>query len=86
MLQNLINLLEKYPNQLTQEQICQHLEVSPQSLQAMLDILVRKGRLETNSLQAQGTCTISCRDCPVLEHCALTNNCQETFYRVVTNT
>jgi hypothetical protein len=82
VLQELLDLLEEYPTQMTQEQLCARLGVNPQSLQAMLDILVRKGRLASDPLRETGGCSVPCRDCPVMEHCALTNDMQETFYRV----
>jgi hypothetical protein len=80
MLNNLLELLGEYPNQLTQEQICAQLGVNPQSLQNMLDILVRKGRLTAVSPQKDGGCSGSCRDCPIAQDCSADKEHPETFY------
>ena len=82
MLQKLLDLLEESPGQLSQDQICERLGVSPAGLQSMLDILVRKGRLTTQPLHGESICTTPCQDCPVFLDCSLTKDYQETFYRV----
>lgn len=84
MLGKLLELLGEYPNQLTQEQICAQLGVNPQSLQNMLDILVRKGRLTAASPQKDRGCSGSCRDCPIAQDCSVDEEHRETFYRIET--
>jgi hypothetical protein len=81
MLQKLLDLLEEHPDRLTQEQICAQLGVSPASLQSMLDILVRKGKLSSQAVRGDGICAAPCEDCPVLGRCSLTKEYQETIYR-----
>lgn len=82
MLGKLLELLEENPNQLTQDQICIRLGVSPQSLQAIMEILVRKGRLSTQMPQKESGCATLCRDCPALSTCSQNEDHRETFYRV----
>jgi hypothetical protein len=80
MLGKLLKLLEEHPDQLTQEQICVQLGVTPQGLQSMLEILVRKGRLTAIPPQVDGGCSNPCQDCPIAQSCTLDNT--ETFYQM----
>lgn len=80
MLQELIDLLET-TNQLSQEQICESMGITQESLKSMLDILVSKGRLHTKPLQVAEDCTTLCHGCPLGQSCSV--NDQETFYYVV---
>jgi hypothetical protein len=80
MLQELLNLLEESQGQLSQDEICTRLGVSPASLQAMLDILVRKGRISAYEIQGDGICATPCEDCPVHLNCSLTKDYQETIF------
>ena len=86
MLSKLLELLETHPVALTQEQICKKLSVSPGSLQLLLDILVRKGRLIADPLRGDGACPADCAGCPISQECSLDTPVVETIYRVAIKT
>ncbi|MEN8242511.1 MAG: FeoC-like transcriptional regulator [Chloroflexota bacterium] len=86
MLQKLLELLESHPGQLTQEQICAELGVTPSGLQAMLDILIRKGRVTADLLDGENICSTPCESCPFLGNCSKERDNQETIYRLVSRT
>ena len=81
MLQRLLDLLNEHPETLSQEKICAELGITPSSLQALLDILVRKGRLAQNPLGTPN-CEGDCRSCPALDRCSITRTSIETIYRL----
>ena len=85
MLQKLLELLEIYPGQLSQEQICAELGVSPSGLQAMLDILVRKGRVTATKIGTASSCSMLCESCPIIKSCSQDRENQETFYRLASS-
>jgi hypothetical protein len=79
VLQRLLDLFEANPKSLDQEQICADLGISPASLQSMLDILVRKGRLISPGLDG---CAGLCQGCPVQSRCAAPSVPQDQIYRL----
>ena len=86
MLSKLLELLETHPGALTQEQICKKLAISPGSLQLLLDILVRKGRVTADPVKGDGACPADCTRCPIRQECALDAPVLETIYRVAIKT
>jgi hypothetical protein len=77
MLQQLLVLIEAHPGSLNQEQICTDLGISPASLQSMLDILVRKGRLIATSVDE---CNGLCQGCPIQHRCSDQSAPRERLY------
>jgi DNA-binding transcriptional regulator LsrR (DeoR family) len=86
VLVKLLEILEAQPGQLTQEEICSSLGISSASLQVLLDILVRKGKVTAKHIHGSGNCTTPCESCPVLGNCSLDRDSLETFYRVAATT
>ncbi|MFN2146633.1 MAG: FeoC-like transcriptional regulator [Anaerolineales bacterium] len=71
MLSQLLSLLREEPD-LSHANLCQRLQVSPETLQSMIDILIRKGKLkpeESPSCSGKTTCTQ--KVCPGPEECEL---------------
>ena len=71
MLSRLLTLIREEP-ELSHADLCQRLEISPQILQSMLDILIRKGKLaqdETPGCGGNSTCTQ--KSCPGPDECEL---------------
>ena len=71
MLSQLLALLREEPN-LTHAALCLRLEVSPDTLQSMIDILIRKGKLQPEeSPGCGGNTTCTQRSCPGPDECEL---------------
>lgn len=81
MLNELIEILSDQSAEISHERICQQLGISPGSLQSMLDILVRKGRLQP-IIPEDGTCETGCQTCPALQKCALQSESQTGIYKL----
>ena len=71
MLQRLLDVLEAHQGEITQEELCRTLGVSPESLTNMLDILQRKGRIKLDESLTCGSLDIcpSGKSCPGPEEC-----------------
>jgi hypothetical protein len=82
VLQQLLDLLRDHPGQLSQDQICDQLGISPAGLQSMLEILVRKGKISPQTVVNAGACRIACEDCPITQHCELSQLFQDQIFRV----
>lgn len=82
MLQQLLDLLRDHPGQLSQEQICDKLGISPVGLQSMLEILVRKDKITPQTVVNAATCKTACEDCPITQHCELNQRFQDQIFRV----
>jgi hypothetical protein len=81
MLTELLTIIKDHPNGFNHDQVCGSLGITPASLQSLLDILVRKGRLTQLPLDGE-TCPDSCQACPALQRCPGKNNLPEMIYRL----
>lgn len=71
MLSQLLSLLREEPD-LSHANLCQRLQVSPETLQSMIDILIRKGKLKPEeSPSCGGNTTCTQKVCPGPEECTL---------------
>lgn len=76
MFSELLALLQEHRGKISQEEICAKLEISPATLQNVIDILIRKGRIviHENGLsacQAAETCPSTGGTCPGPQKCTL---------------
>jgi hypothetical protein len=76
VLTKLLKLLESHPGEIDQDQLCTELKITPDTLQNLLDLLVRKGRITpqqaVGALCAQTeTCLTNGKTCPGPEECNL---------------
>ena len=72
MLKDLLAIIQQEGSEVSHADLCLRLEVSPDYLQSMIDILIRKGRLlpgEAPTCGGNETC--SQRSCPGPEDCEL---------------
>ncbi len=72
MLQDLLDIIQTEGAEVTQAELCRRLEVTPNYLQSMIDILIRKGRLlpgDAPTCGGSNSCTQ--RSCPGPEECDL---------------
>jgi hypothetical protein len=71
MLSQLLTLIKEKP-ELSHADLCQRLQISPEILQSMIDILIRKGKLTpetTPNCGSNSTCTQ--KSCPGPDECEL---------------
>lgn len=72
MLIELHRILQAEGTEVSQAELCQRLDVSPETLQSMIDILIRKGKLkEAHAPTCGGTSTCAQKSCPGPEDCEL---------------
>lgn len=72
MLHQLFHLIKQEGAEISHAELCQRLEISPSYLQSMLDILIRKGKLEPEEAPScGGNATCSQKSCPGPEDCEL---------------
>ncbi|MCB2178889.1 FeoC-like transcriptional regulator [bacterium] len=76
MLSELLKLIETHHGDLSQDELCTELGISADTLQNLLDILVRKGRITLDkhgitACKADETCFSTGKICPGPEHCQL---------------
>lgn len=72
MLSQLLKIIQQEGPDLSHADLCQRLEISPETLQSMIDILIRKGRLQPEeSPSCGGNNTCSQKSCPGPEECEL---------------
>lgn len=72
MLSQLLAILREEGSNVSHADLCQRLEVSPEILQSMVDILIRKGKLQPDdSPTCGGNNTCNLRSCPGPEECPL---------------
>ncbi|MFN2143831.1 MAG: FeoC-like transcriptional regulator [Anaerolineales bacterium] len=76
MLTELLRLIETHSGELSQKDLCTRLGISADTLQNLLDILVRKGRITLDkggisACKAAETCFSTGKTCPGPEHCQL---------------
>ena len=72
MLSQLYKIIQQEGPEISHADLCQRMDISPDTLQSMIDILIRKGKLkpeETPSCGGNSTCTQ--RSCPGPEDCEL---------------
>lgn len=67
MLSGIVNLLRERPGALSVQEISLALEIDPSALRPMLELLVRKGRIEKVELPCKTSCTGGCTksDCMI---------------------
>jgi hypothetical protein len=71
MLGQIISIIREEPD-ISHANLCQRLEISPLTLQSMIDILIRKGKLQPDGSPGCGgnnTCTQ--KSCPGPDDCEL---------------
>lgn len=76
MLSQLLRLIETHQGELSREDLCAELDISPDTLRNLLDILVRKEKIiltegGLSSCKASDTCLSSGRICPGPDQCSL---------------
>lgn len=76
MLSQLLKLIESHQGELSRDELCAELGISLDTLQNLLDILARKGKIilsegGLSACKAADTCLSSGRSCPGPEHCSL---------------
>ena len=72
MLKELLSIIQKEGPDLSHADLCRRLDISPDYLQSMIDILIRKGRpLPEADPTCGGNQTCSQRACPGPEKCEL---------------
>jgi len=76
MLTELLKLIETHPGELSRDEICVQLGISADTLQNLLDLLVRKGRITLDkegisACKAGEACFSTGKSCPGPEHCRL---------------
>jgi hypothetical protein len=72
MLQELLKILQAEGQEVSHAELCRRLDVSPDYLQSMIDILIRKGRLLPDAAPTcSGNQTCSQRACPGPDECKL---------------
>lgn len=76
MLSQLLKLIETHHGELSQDELCIQLNISPDTLQNLLDILARKGRITITegrpfACKEGRACPSTNSRCPGPEHCAL---------------
>ena len=76
MLSQLLKLIESHQGEMTREELCAELGISPDTLQNLLDILARKGKIflsagGLSACKAADSCLSSGRSCPGPEKCSL---------------
>ena len=76
MLTALLEILESRQGEIDQHQLCADLGISPDTLQNLLDLLVRKGRINSPQMAASACCPAkNClstgKTCPGPEACEL---------------
>lgn len=84
MLSELLRLIESHHGELSQDELCAQLRISADTLQNLLDILVRKGRITLDkegisACQAGESCFSIGKSCPGPEHCQLILLAPEQF-------
>ena len=71
MLSQLLSFIRQ-EQELSHANLCQRLDVSPETLQSMIDILIRKGKLTSeDSPECGGNTTCTQNSCPGPEECEL---------------
>lgn len=82
MLQKLLNHLQTHPGPVSREALSAELSLPPKTIDALLLLLLSKGRLEEIlPLQGEAACT-SCEDCPLTPQCGLNGVFQERYFRI----
>lgn len=76
MLTELLKLIETHPGELSRDELCTQLDISADTLQNLLDILIRKGRItldksEISACKSGEACFSTGKACPGPEHCQL---------------
>lgn len=72
MLAELLRLIREHGDKISHAELCEQLEIAPNTLQSMIDILVRKGKIKPDDSPACGgskTCTQ--KICPGPDECEL---------------
>lgn len=81
MLQQVLDHLGHHRGAISLEDLCADLGLSPQTAESLLDLLVRKGRLEELGLGAEA-CS-SCEGCPLIQRCGVGGVVGERYFRLV---
>lgn len=82
MLQKLLTHLQTRSGPISREALSAELGLPPETIDALLLLLLSKGWLEElRPAQAGETCP-ACDDCPLTANCGLSATFQERFYRL----
>ena len=81
MLDKIIKTLQTQTTPLSQKDLSEKLGISPKLLNHMLDMLVKKGKLEETTQLLYDTC-LDCDHCPIFNLCALKIDYPEKRYRI----
>ena len=76
MFSELIALLQSHQGEISQEEICAKMDISPATLQNIVDILIRKGKIVIiengiSACQNAATCHTKGSACPGPQNCSL---------------
>jgi hypothetical protein len=82
MLGRLLELIKSNHGAISEEALCETLDISPEMLQGMLSSLVRMGYLEEVVENKPASC-LTCKDCIIQQQCALVSLFKEKRYQVV---
>jgi predicted DNA-binding transcriptional regulator YafY len=82
MLQKILEILKDHDNVVSYQEICTQLEISEDTLEHMLETLVRKGHLVEGEASYPENCP-HCDNCPVPTSCDLIKTKDLKVYRVV---
>jgi hypothetical protein len=82
MLGRLLELIKSNQGVVSEETLCETLDISPEMLKVLLSSLVRMGRLEEVVEEKPASC-LTCENCKIQQQCDLVSLFKEKRYRVV---